>query len=184
MKETLLQLANVNVSGAPFLVAYGTTWVICGVVWKKASPTFASLATLFQGMVAFPLAMLIMFLIGAIDNRPDTGILNELVVIIAISQMLVLPLLIAMFRKKHYSLIPFVFSSAGSIHFLLYTWLYQTYIYFVMSVLIALAQSIIYGWKVSDNTISSNKASLSSFSTGILLLLTATYLIVMHMTGN
>lgn len=180
MKDTLTQLAKVNISGAPFLIAYGITWVICGVIWKKASSKLASLATLFQGMIAFPIAMFIMYLIGAFDNRPETGILNELVIIIAISQMLVLPLLIAMYIKRHYTLIPFVFSSAGSIHFLLYTWLYQTYAYFIMSIFIALVQSMIYGWKAKDDITTPNKASLSSFSTGILLLLTAAYFIVMH----
>lgn len=180
MGDLLQQLAVINYSGAPFLIAYGITWNFCGWMWLRFDPRIASLATLFQGMLALPLALALMYAIGAFDNRPDTGILNELIVIVAMSQLLVLPLLIAMFRKAHYAVIPFVFSAGGAVHFLMYTWLYQTISYLIMAIMIALALSMVYGRKSEDGKLISADASLACFVTGLLLLLNAAYLIVSH----
>lgn len=180
MEELLQQLADVNYSDAPFLIAYGITWNICGWMWLRFDSRTASLATLFQGMFALPLALGIMFSIGAFENRPDTGIVNELVIIIAMSQLLVIPLLIAIFIRADYPLIPFVFSAAGAVHFLMYTWLYQTFSYIVMAVLIAMALAIVYGIKRGGGGPSSAEASSACFATGILLLLHAVYLVISH----
>src|SRR5690625_7480995 len=58
-------------SGVAFLAAYGVTWLICGVLWRRASERVAAFATLFQGMVAFPVALGLSALIGAIGQaRP------------------------------------------------------------------------------------------------------------------
>ncbi|MGP6145539.1 DUF7010 family protein [Jeotgalibaca sp. A122] len=172
MGNLLLQLSETNYGGAPFLFAYGLTWIICGVLWTKLKPAPAALATLFQGMVALPFALLLMGLIGAFKDRPGLGILNDLVIIVAMSQLLVLPLLVAFFRKKNYTLIPFVFSAAGAVHFLMYAWLYQTLVYIVMPVMIALVLSVTY----ADTTKAASKAC---YMTGILLLLSASYLLFM-----
>lgn len=178
MRELLLQLAETNYSGAPFLIAYGITWIICGYLWKKTENRTASLATLFQGMVALPAALFVMYMIGSFRNRPDTGIIDDLVVIVAMSQLLVLPLLISMFMKKHYTLIPFVFSSAAAVHFLIYTWLYQTLAYSIMAILIALSLGFIYGRKTADEHITEQDAAFACFSTGSLLILNAAYLVI------
>ena len=47
MIELLEELARVNYSGAPFLVAYGITWLVCGVLWQKIKLNYAAIATLF-----------------------------------------------------------------------------------------------------------------------------------------
>lgn len=177
MTENLEQLAQVNLSGAPFLFAYGVTWVICGLLWNKAKAPHAALATLFQGMVALPVALLLMKLIGAFENRPTVEELNSLTIIISMSQLLVLPLLIVMFTKKHFTLIPFVFSVGGAIHFLMYTWLYQTYAYTIMAVLIAIVLSIIYG-KGEEEELTTTSAAQACLSTGVILLFTAGYFIL------
>lgn len=180
MEDILNQLAMLNYSGAPFLIAYGITWNICGWIWKRSNCRIASLATLFQGMIALPIALFLMYLIGAFNNRPDTGIFNSLIIIIAMSQLLVLPLLISMFRKRHYTSIPFVFSSVAAVHFLMYTWMYQTFSYTLMAILIVISISIIYGRKINNDKILSSEAAFACFSTGSLLLLNAIYLIVSH----
>lgn len=177
MEEILNQLAVLNYSGAPFLLAYGITWSICGWIWMRFRSFIAALITLFQGMAALPAALLVMFLIGAFEQRPDTGILNDLVIIISMSQLLALPLLVAIYRKKHFTFIPFVFSLVGAVHFLMYTWLYQTPAYIVMAVLISLVLSVIYGRKADADGISTNQAAAACFATGLLLILNAFYLI-------
>lgn len=171
MEALLLELAEINYSGVPFLIAYGITWMLCGILWRKIKPAYAALGTLFQGMTALPIPLLMMYFIGAFANRPETGILNDLVIIVAMSQLLVLPLLIQMFRKEHYTLIPFLFSVAGAVHFLMYAWLYQTFAYIMMSVLIAVALAVVYER-------SEKAASRACFTTGILLLTTAFFLIL------
>lgn len=178
MTENLEQLAQVNLSGAPFLFAYGMTWMICGLLWKKVKASHASLATLFQGMIALPVALLLMNVIGAFEKRPAVEELNSLTIIISMSQLLVLPLLIVMFTKKQFTLIPFVFSVAGAIHFLMYTWLYQTYTYTIMAVLIAIVLAVIYDKGVKEEGLTSTSAAQACLSTGIILLLTAGYFIL------
>lgn len=177
LNELLEQLATINISGAPFLLAYGLTWLICGVLWKKVKNTYASLATLFQGMFALPAALLILHLIGDFQSRPDTGQLNNLVIINAMSQLLVLPLLIAMFKGKHYTLIPFVFSTASAVHFLMYSWLYQTPSYIAMSVIIAIGMSFIYYYNRNKGNVTSTGAFQACIFTSIMLFLNAVYLI-------
>jgi len=171
METLLLQLAEVNYSGAPFLIGYGITWIICGVLWRKLKSRYAALGTLFQGTIAFPIALLIMGFIGSFAKRPEIGILNDLVIIVAMSQLLVLPLLIQIFRKEHFTLIPFLFSAAGTVHFIIYAWLYQTSAYIAMSILIAVTLAITYEK-------SEIAAARVCFTTGILLLMTALFLII------
>ena len=91
--------------------------------------------------------------------------------------MLVLPLLIALFLKKQYRLIPFVFSAVGAVHFLLFHWLYRKPAYIFMSGLIALSLVMIYARDGTEH-LSTDSASQVCLITGLLLLLTATYLII------
>jgi len=178
MVESLDQLARINLFGAPFLLAFGMTWIICGFLWTKIRPSNASLATLVQGGIAFPLSLFGMYIIGAFENQPDLGYLDNLSILISMSQLLILPLLIAMFKKKHYSLIPFVFSAGVAVHFPMYSWLYRTVGYIVMPIGIAIALSVIYTLDNRKEGISSSAAAKSCYFTGFILLLTAVYFIV------
>lgn len=177
MIATLETLAQVNAFGAPFLFAYGFTWVICGLLWQKLLPAVAAIATLFQGMVALPIALGSLFWMGAFEFRPETGEINQLSMLMAMSQLLIIPLLIAIFRKKHYTLIPFVFSGAGAVHFLLYAWLYQTVGYIVMTIFIAVVLAILYGMDKESTFISENAAAKACYATGFILVITGTFFI-------
>lgn len=90
--------------------------------------------------------------------------------------MLVLPLLIALFLKKQYRLIPFVFSAVGAVHFLLFHWLYRKPAYIFMSDF-ALSLAMIYARDGTEH-LSTDSASQACLNTGLLLLLTAAYLII------
>lgn len=176
MTTSMEQLTHLNWNGAPFLLSYGITWLICTLLWRLLSERNAAYATLFQGAVALPIALGILFMIGAFRQRPDEPLLQSFAIMNATSQLLVLPLLIAMSAKKHYTLIPFVFSAVGAVHFLLYSWLYQTMGYIIMSIAIALWLAIAYLWKSDDIT----KASLACAGTGTILLLHAVIIAILR----
>lgn len=180
MIPLLEELARINLSGAPFLVAYGATWLICGYLWKTLSPKMASLATLFQGTVALPVALIILYFIDAFAKRPETSDLDGLVILNAMSQLLALPLLIILFHKKHYSLIPVVFTLVGAVHFLMYTWLYQTVSYTVMAIAIALATSVVYYYHSDEQKLTTEGAAKVCSLTGAFLLLNTIYLAGAH----
>ena len=182
MIDLLEQLADTNISGAAFLLAYGVTWLLCGFIWKKANPAIAALITLLQGMVALPVALLIITGIGAFADRPETRDLDPLVILVAMSQLLTLPLLMVMHRKKKYTLIPFIFSTAAAAHFLIYVWLYQTFVYLSLSLMVAIVAAFLYfrHSNEQDGHTSVRGASHICLASGIILLAHASFLIVSH----
>lgn len=133
-------------------------------------------------MVALPAALGIMYAIGSFTNRPGGELLNQLSIIIAMSQLLVIPLLIIFINKEHYTLVPLVFSVTGAVHFLLYTWLYQTYVYIAMPIVLSIGIAAIYsfGTKNRAYNLSSVAASQICLLTGIVLILTMAVLVAIH----
>lgn len=171
----LNQLAKLNYYGAPFLISYGVTWSICGFLWKNLSNKFAAYATLFQGLVALPFALGVSYFIGSFNARPGGEIISQLSVLISMSQLLVLPILIVFHIRKQYTILPFIFSISSSIHFIFYSWLYQTYFYIIMSVVIAFGSSILYYLSVKEGESfpTKNSASKLCFLTSFSLFITA-----------
>lgn len=136
--DQLTLLAEQNRSGVSFLVAYGVTWIACAACWRYASERTAAYATLFQGLVAFPAAMALSYLIGALgQGRPVSDEITSLSILIGTSQLLGLPFLIYLTVKAKYRLVPFAFAAITSMHFVLYAWLYQTPLYIIMAVLVS-----------------------------------------------
>lgn len=179
--ETLHLLADQNMSGLAFLVAYGVTWVACGFIWRKSSERTAAFATLFQGMVAFPVALGLSALIGAIGgDRPVVEAITQLSVLIGVSQLLGLPFLIYLIVKKIYTLVPFAFAAVTSMHFVLYSWLYQTPVYIVMAVLISLGTTAVM-LTVPKTAQKRSAATRVCMLTGALLLVTALFFAVLHL---
>ena len=163
IESVLNSFAELNRYGFAFLLSFGVTWLACGVFWIKTSESTAGYATLFQGLIA-------------LTERPGGDIFTELVMTIAMSQMLILPLIIVMQAKKHHSLIPFVFSASLTIHFVMYFWLYQTWIYIAMSVIIAAGIAVIYAKGLSENKTSptGKSAAVCCYFTGAVLMITGT----------
>lgn len=176
IESILKSLADLNQYGVAFLMSFGVTWLICGVFWKKTSESTAGYATLFQGLIALPVALLISYFMGALTERPGGDIFTELVMTIAMSQMLILPLIIVMQAKKQHTLIPFVFSASLTIHFVMYFWLYQTWIYIAMSVVIAAGAAVIYSMGLDENKTSPSRKSAAAccFFTGAVLMAAGT----------
>jgi hypothetical protein len=142
--EVLNALAEQNLSGVSFLAAYGVTWLVCAVLWRQSSERTAAYATLFQGLVAFPVALGLSFLIGALgQDRPVPDEITALSILIGTSQLLGLPFLIYLVVKERYRLMPYAFATICSMHFVLYSWLYQTPLYIVMAVLVAIGTTVL-----------------------------------------
>src|SRR5690625_2277104 len=174
--DSLSRLAEQNIFGLAFLTAYGLSWLACGIIWTRATERVAAYATLFQGLVAFPLALGLSALIGAIgQTRPVNDAITQLSVLIGTSQLLGLPLLIYLVIKRHYALVPVVFATITAIHFVLYSWLYQTPLYIGMAVLIALATTTVMATAPEDNA-RSGPARVCGVTGGLLLVTAATFI--------
>lgn len=180
LTDSLKLLAEQNMSGLAFLTAYGLTWLICGALWHFVSERSAAIATLFQGLVAFPAALGLSALIGAVgQDRPVADEITQLSVLIGTSQLLGLPFLIYLLVKQQYALVPFAFAAITSMHFVLYTWLYQTPVYIGMAVLISVGATIV--MFTAPSSTSRTGPSRVCFLTGGLLLATATYFLIVHL---
>lgn len=181
--ESLASLAEQNMSGMAFLTAYGVTWLVCGVIWVHASQAVAALATLLQGVIAFPAALGLSALIGAIgQERPVADEITQLSVLIGTSQLLGLPFLIFLTVKHQYTLVPFAFATITSMHFVLYAWLYRTPVYIAMAVLISLGTTAVMLTGPEGNRTAG--PARVSFLTGGLLSLTAALFLTLHLTAG
>lgn len=181
LRESLHDLAMLNVYGISFLVAYGTTWVICGLLWLRVTPRLAALCTLFQGMVALPAALGLSFAIGALGNdRPVDEAITELSIYIAMSQLLGLPVLVYLYIREHYALVPYVFAAVCSMHFMLYSWLYQTPVYVAMAVVISVGATVV--MLAGGKTTRERLAARTSFLTGAAMIGTVVVLLGVYVT--
>lgn len=193
---SLTLLAEQTRSGVAFVTAYGLTWLICGAFWHRASARTAAFATLFQGMVAFPLALGGSALIGAIgQGRPVADEITQLSVLIGASQLLGLPFLIFLVVKHWYTLVPVAFATLTSMHFVLYSWLYRTPVYIVLAVAVAVGAVIVTltapqsvrsthgGEQPEPREVPAAGAARVCILTGGLLLATAATLSTLHTFG-
>ena len=162
---SLEALAMQNIYGISFLFAYGLTWIVSGLVWLKAKPRTAALCTLFQGMVAFPIAITLSFAFGALgQERVVDESITQLSILIGLSQLLGLPLLVYLFVQKQFAIMPYAFATICSMHFMLYSWLYQTPFYIAMAAFIAIGTTVL--MLVNNRAVLRKKSSLVSLLTG------------------
>lgn len=180
LAESLRLLAEQNFSGSAFLVAYGVTWLICGVLWRRLTERTAAYVTLFQGLFAFPVALGLSALVGAIgQERPVTDTITQLSVLIGTSQLLGLPFLIHLVVRHRYTVVPVAFAAITAMHFVLYAWLYQTPVYVVMAGATALGTTIVTLATPEDRQRAAS--SRVCLLTGALLLATAAFFLVSHL---
>ena len=181
LTQTLTELATHNYSGAPVLGAYGLNWLVCAFVWRRFNMKTAAFVTLFQGMVALPIALGVSASLGMFVDRPGTEIITQLSILVSLSQLLVLPLLIVFTMKKNFTAVPLFFSLAGAIHFIPYAWLYQTPLYIVMSTVLAVSLAVLYAMdkdKPKEQLMSRRGAGLVCAVTGMLLFVTGMIFII------
>lgn len=174
LEEVLTQLAEVNHRGAVFLLAYGTTWLVCAALWRAVGARQAALATLLQGTVAPPVALGAAAWLGMLGARPGGEPLAQLGLLISMSQLLVLPLLVVLSARGRHTMVPLVFSLAGAVHFVPFAWLYQSLLYILMPVVLAVGLAALYG---TDRAVREGEA-LSATGAGRVCALTGAALLV------
>ena len=124
-----------SAGGTAFLIAYGATFIISGILSFVLPAETAALIVLFQGGLALPVAFWLERRLGwgrmAADNP-----LRALSVQLAVSQALALPALIVAFDMNPRS-IPVMMAGLGGVHFLPYAWLHRTKLYTALAVAIS-----------------------------------------------
>lgn len=137
-------LAESTRHGWGFLAAYGFTWLICAGSWRWWSAKVAAYCTLFQGMVALPLALLFSAVTPG-PARPMMAGMDEVSVWLAVGQLLGLPIAIYFVMRQQFTQVPLVMVVLVVVHFAPYSWLYSTPLYFIAGAAISLAAVVAYG---------------------------------------
>lgn len=135
LNQAFSEVSARSAGGAPFLIAYGSTFVISGILTYLLPAETAALIVLFQGGAALPLAFWLERRLGwrrMATNNP----LRALSVQMAVSQALALPALIVAFQLNPRS-IPVIMAGLGGVHFLPYAWLHRTKLYTALAVAIS-----------------------------------------------
>ena len=162
-------LATVNRHGFGFLLAYGLTWLLAALVWRTKGDRAGAYAALFQGMIALPVAFGLTAL-TAVGARPADPALNMLSTYLATGQLMVLPFVIVLVMSRRYTMAVATLAATTAVHFSPYTWLYQTPIYLVMAIVIAIVTATLI--RVEDRRQLSVGALICA-STGLVLLIGA-----------
>lgn len=116
-----------SAGGAPFLIAYGATFFLSGLLaFFLPRPTVALIA-MFQGAAALPVAFWLERRLGWGRLSPANP-LNALSGLLAASQGLALPALIMAYSLNP-GAVPVVLAAIGGVHFLPYVWLHRTPLY-------------------------------------------------------
>ena len=135
-KQALDEVSASSSGGAPFLIAYGLTFLLTAILSLFIPRPISALIAMFQGGAALPLAFWL-------ENRLGTRRMNAanplkaLSAQMAMSQGLVIPALIVVYTLNP-GAIPVVLAGVGGMHFLPYAWLHRTRLYAVLGVVIAL----------------------------------------------
>lgn len=125
-----------SAGGAPFLIAYGGTLLITGILYFFLPLSTVALIAIFQGSVALPIAFWLERQLGWQTRSADNP-LQSLSVQMAMSQVLALPATIIAYILNP-AVVPAVLAAVGGGHFLPYAWLHRTRAYAVLAVLVSL----------------------------------------------
>jgi hypothetical protein len=140
--EYLHVLGEATGHGWGFLAAYGLTWLACALAWHRWSAKVAAYCTLFQGMVALPLA-LALTAVGPGAPRPSMPGMDGLSILLSAGQLLGLPIVIYLVVTGRFTLVPLSMIILLVVHFAPYSWLYATPLYLVMGGLLSVAAVIV-----------------------------------------
>ena len=134
--ETALdEVSTGSAGGAPFLIAFGLSLFLTGLISFSLTERAAALTLLFQGNLALPLAFWLERRMGSGKMSADNP-LKTLSIQLAMTQVLALPaVLIA------YALAPWAtagaFAAIGGGHFLPYAWLQRSKAYMWLGIAVS-----------------------------------------------
>lgn len=177
ISEYVDALGEATGHGWGFLAAHGLTWVLCGVLWWRSSPRVAAYATLFQGMLALPLAVGLTALTPG-PPRPVLDGMESLTILLSSGQLLALPVVIYLVASKRYTTVPLAMVIVLVVHFAPYSWLYGTPLYLVMGAAVSVGAVIATARSTGDGDQGSEQpgskgAGRVSLTTGAVLLVCA-----------
>lgn len=144
MRDIQLALNDVAASsrrGAAFLLAFGTTWIVCDLLAYLLPAADLALAVMFQGALAVPMAFGLQKLLGFPDGHPENP-LTSLSIFLAMTQAVAIPAA-ALTYVRTPTFVPAVFAAIVGAHFLPYAWLQQTRVYLALGVGVSLGSWVI-----------------------------------------
>jgi len=136
LKLALTEVSASSAGGSPFLIGYGATFFITGLLSFFISDQSTALLAMFQGGIALPVAFWLERRMGKGRMAADNP-LRSLSALMAFSQVLALPALIVAYSLNPRS-IPVVLAALGGVHFLPYAWLHRTRIYAILAVSVSI----------------------------------------------
>lgn len=132
----LNEVSASSAGGSPFLISYGITFFITGILSFFISDQLTALLAMFQGGIALPFAFWLERRMGSGRMAADNP-LRSLSVQMAVSQALALPALIVAYSLNPRS-IPIIMAALGGVHFLPYAWLHRTRVYAILAVAVSI----------------------------------------------
>lgn len=129
------EVSRSSAGGAPFLISFGTSLLICALLSFALSREQAALLVMFQGGIALPVAFWLERRMGWGPMAADNP-LTSLSVQLAMSQIVAFPVVIAMYDLRPNGVALAMASIAGA-HFLPYAWLQRTHVYVWIGVIVA-----------------------------------------------
>lgn len=135
LSHAFTEVSASSAGGAPFLIAYGATFIISGILTYMLPEETAALIVMFQGGLALPVAFWLERKLGT-GTMAENNPLRALSVQMAMSQALALPALIVAFDLNPRS-IPVIMAGLGGVHFLPYAWLHRTRLYAALAVAVS-----------------------------------------------
>lgn len=136
LHRALNEVSASSAGGAPFLIAYGTTFVVTGLLSFVLPVQTAALLAMFQGGVALPFAFWLERRLATQRMAPDNP-LRVLSAQLAMSQALAIPALIIVVDRDP-TTVPAVLASLGGMHFVPYAWLHRTPLYLALAAAVSL----------------------------------------------
>ena len=130
-----------SVGGSPFLIAYGLTFILVGLISVFIPLEAAALAAMFQGGVALPMAFWLERRMGTRRMSPENP-LNSLSIQLAVSQMLGLPVWIVVYNLNP-RILPMVLAGFAGAHFIPYAWLHRTKVYIYLGAAVAVGSFLL-----------------------------------------
>lgn len=136
INQALDDVSASSAGGAPFLIAYGITFLITGVLSFFLPRSTVALIAMFQGGVALPFAFWLERRMGSRRMSKENP-LNQLSGQLAMSQAMGLPALIVAYSLNP-GAVPVVLASLGGMHFFPYAWLHRTRAYIFLGSAVSL----------------------------------------------
>lgn len=135
IERALDDVSASSAGGAPFLIAFGFTLAVCGVLGLYLPVQTAAIIVLFQGNLALPLAF---YLERRLRLRPapKNDPFKSLAIQMAMSQIVAIPAVILAY-SFHPAFVPAALAAIGGGHFLPYAWLHRTRIYVILGVAVS-----------------------------------------------